>query len=154
MKIGIMADSHDNIPNIEKAIDIFNDSRISLMIHAGDFIAPFSINSINRLKSSYIGVFGNNDGEKEGLRVVSNHRIKEPPYIIEINNKRIFITHIFKNNAKDCDIIIFGHTHKPELKKEEGSIIINPGECGGWLTGRATISILDMDNMKVDFIDL
>lgn len=154
IKIGIMADSHDNIPNIDKAVNIFNDSGISLMIHAGDFVAPFSINSINRLNYSYVGVFGNNDGEKNGLRIVSSGRIKKPPYITEINGKKIYITHVFNNDLSDCDIIIFGHTHKPELKRDGERLIINPGECGGWLTGKPTIAILNMDNMGVDFIDI
>ncbi len=153
MKIGIMADSHDNIPNIEKAVDIFNKAGIALMIHAGDFIAPFSINHINKLKSSYIGVFGNNDGEKNGLRAVSKDRIKDSPYTLEFGGKRICITHILTQSIPDCDIIIFGHTHRPEVKKE-GRLFINPGECGGWLTGKATVSILDMDKMEVEFIEL
>ncbi|HDZ14270.1 MAG TPA: YfcE family phosphodiesterase, partial [Pricia sp.] len=36
MKIGIVADSHDNVPAIKKAVEYFNKSNISFVIHAGD----------------------------------------------------------------------------------------------------------------------
>ncbi|ODS31814.1 MAG: hypothetical protein SCARUB_03062 [Candidatus Scalindua rubra] len=42
MKIGIVADSHDNVPAIKKAVEYFNQSNVEFVIHAGDYIAPFS----------------------------------------------------------------------------------------------------------------
>jgi len=31
---------------------------------------------------------------------------------------------------------------------------LNPGECGGWLTGRRTLAILDTDTLDVRIVDL
>ena len=42
MKLGIITDTHDNKPAIVKAISIFNDRQVDLVVHAGDMIAPFS----------------------------------------------------------------------------------------------------------------
>ena len=40
MKIAIVSDSHDNIPNIEKMLDWVNKNDIEMMIHCGDLSAP------------------------------------------------------------------------------------------------------------------
>jgi hypothetical protein len=49
---------------------------------------------------------------------------------------------------------VFGHTHKAEVKREGERLFVNPGECGGWLYKRSTVAILDLSELKVDFIEL
>ncbi|MDD9973593.1 MAG: metallophosphoesterase family protein, partial [Candidatus Poribacteria bacterium] len=39
MKLGVMSDSHDNIPNVKRAVALFNEIGVDLVVHAGDFIA-------------------------------------------------------------------------------------------------------------------
>ena len=67
MIIGVFSDSHDNIEKIKKAVSFFNDRKVDLVIHAGDFIAPFSIAPMEELNCQLVCVFGNNDGERIGL---------------------------------------------------------------------------------------
>ena len=43
MRIGVMSDSHDNLPMIRKAIRLFTDENAEAVLHAGDFIAPFAV---------------------------------------------------------------------------------------------------------------
>jgi len=62
-----MSDSHDNLIAINKAISLFNQVDCSLVIHAGDIIAPFAARELRKLKCPVKAVFGNCDGEKEGL---------------------------------------------------------------------------------------
>ncbi len=69
MKIGIISDTHDDIDNVQNAIEIFREERVNLIIHAGDFIFPGVIDEFKKLKdelplSRVIGVLGNNGGEK------------------------------------------------------------------------------------------
>ncbi|MBU2560247.1 YfcE family phosphodiesterase, partial [archaeon] len=66
--IGIISDSHDNLPSVEKAVDYLNSLDLELVIHAGDYIAPFTAIELKKLDAKMVGVFGNNDGEKDGLR--------------------------------------------------------------------------------------
>ncbi len=40
MKIGIISDTHDDIDNTNKAIDIFQKNDVKAVIHAGDIISP------------------------------------------------------------------------------------------------------------------
>jgi putative phosphoesterase len=49
--------------------------------------------------------------------------------------------------------VIYGHTHEIEIKKED-SIIINPGECCGYLTGKKSIAILNLQKMDAHIIYL
>lgn len=70
--IGIMSDSHDNIDAIRKAVKLFNTKEVDLTIHAGDLISPFTVIEFQKLDSELIAVYGNNDGEREGLKNAYN----------------------------------------------------------------------------------
>ena len=69
MKIGIISDTHDDINNVRRAIKIFNNNELNYVIHAGDYIFPGIIQEFGELNRSikFVGVLGNNDGEKIGI---------------------------------------------------------------------------------------
>jgi len=52
------------------------------------------------------------------------------------------------------DIVIYGHTHKPVIEKQGKTLVINPGECGGWLSGNSTIALADLDQMTAEIVEL
>jgi len=156
MLLGIMADSHDNLPKIERAVSFFNQKGVKLVLHAGDFIAPFVARKLKDLNCPLVGVFGNNDGEKKGLgdKIASiNGEVHTPPYSFERKGKNILLVHdpeMLKGmDLFSFDLVIYGHTHEEEIKKEGQRIILNPGECGGWLTGRSTVALVDLKSMEV-----
>ncbi|MEM2130603.1 MAG: metallophosphoesterase family protein, partial [Candidatus Bathyarchaeia archaeon] len=68
MKIGLVSDTHDRLPFIDRAVRKLNDEGVDLVLHAGDYSAPFAALRFSSLKSQMIGVFGNNDAEKELLQ--------------------------------------------------------------------------------------
>lgn len=151
MKIGIFSDTHDNLPNIEKAVKFFNRSKVDLVLHAGDFVAPFTIKKINGLKCPWKGVFGNNDGEIKGLTNMSKGRIHQSPLRFKFNDKNITLVHsVSKINPEKekADLIVYGHTHRPEVLKKPAKLIVNPGEASGWLYGKATVAIVDLDSLS------
>ncbi|HOX54141.1 MAG: metallophosphoesterase [Candidatus Omnitrophica bacterium] len=155
MKIGLISDTHDNLEKIKKAVKLFNSKKVELVLHAGDFVAPFTINYLDRLNCQYLGVFGNNDGEKQGLTKKSGGKIKEGPIELALGNLKIALVHDINTLASgDFDIVVFGHSHKKELKKEGKTLFVNPGECGGWLTGKSTVAILDTDKLSVKFFNI
>ena len=78
---------------------------------------------------------------------------------MNLNHKNIVILH--KEGLIDAlaesqkyEVIIYGHTHRTDLRKIGKTLIINPGECGGWLSGKSTIALLDLKNLKAEIIDL
>jgi len=157
MRIGIISDSHDNLDKLNIAVDVFNANKISLVLHAGDYVAPFAVSVLNRLKMPYFGVYGNNDGEKEGLSKMSQGRIKEAPLRIIKGGKKIVVAHSlsdinFKKN--NFDLVVYGHSHKAEIYKEDRAVFINPGECCGWLTGKATIAICNLADLTCHILQI
>lgn len=147
MKIGILSDSHDNLPKIEKAVKFFNKNKVGFVLHAGDFVAPFTIPKLKVLKCDWQGVFGNNDGERNGLSRISEGKIKVGPLRIKLGSKKVTLVHdinTISTETENADLIVCGHTHKSEVKNLDAKLIINPGECGGWLTGKSTLAIVDL----------
>lgn len=161
MLIGVISDSHDNMNMLKKAVDLFNERGVELVLHAGDYIAPFTAREFKRLSCRLVGVFGNNDGEKFGLtrNFEEFGELHEGIHQLKIDGKMIAITHspemattLASRNAYDA--VIYGHTHRAEIKKEGKTLIVNPGECGGWLEGTSTIALLDTTTMGVELVKL
>jgi putative phosphoesterase len=159
--IGIMSDSHDNCDAVKKAVQFFNDVKCELVIHAGDFVAPFAAKQLERLECPVKAVFGNCDGEKQGLRKAfeSLGTIKEEPFGFTNKELKFLVTHThFKVqdyiNAGDYDVIVYGHTHKPEINQSPETLIVNPGETGGWLTGKHTVALLSPKDLSAEIISL
>jgi uncharacterized protein len=155
-KIGLISDTHDNLNMVKAAVKKFNEFDLALVIHCGDYIAPFALENFRGLKAKLLGVFGNCDGEREGLIKKAeelNFSLHVPPYKLELEGKRILISHNPITPPSCIDILIHGHSHKP-LVKPGKPLIINPGEASGWLFGKATIGILDLANLKVEIIEL
>ena len=154
MKIAIISDTHDNLPNVQIAADIFNKHNVSLVIHCGDFVAPFTLSTFKDLKCPLLGVFGNCDGEIDYLITQANKlnfSLFHPPHKIKINNKQVLISHKPIKPDSNTDILLYGHTHKPEIKNEN-VLVINPGEASGWLFGNPTIVLLDLINLKTELV--
>lgn len=155
--IGIMSDSHDNLKAIKKAVKYFNSGNVDLVVHAGDLISPFTAQEFLKLNSPLIAVFGNNDGEREGLiKAYQNMCYLEDFKAISIENLEIALIH-GKNPAiveslSSCgkyDVVIFGHSHNLEIK-EEGTLLINPGETCGYLSGDKTVVLLDQKDLSYE----
>lgn len=160
MKLGIMADSHDNLPKVEKAIEVFNKEGVTIVLHAGDIVSPFTAKKLERLNCKTIAVFGNNDGEKIVLleRFKSLGEIHRSGHSFQKDGKKIIIFHeepqYLPCLTKEFDLIIYGHSHKEEIRQENNTWIINPGETCGWLTGKSTVVIFDLDDKKPELIKI
>ena len=170
MRIGVLSDSHDNLVNIEKAAKTLNELNIDLAIHLGDYIAPFSIRRIGGLlKARLIGVFGNNDGDK--YLILSNARIYgfeiyDAPYMLSINGYSVLAMHGYGSKeftrsfihslclSSRYDVIMYGHTHEIHIEKIGKSLVINPGEVFGYLSGNASLVVLDLDGLKTEVVKL
>lgn len=158
MKIGILSDSHDNLPAIAKAVGVFNDAEVSLVVHAGDLVAPFVSIPLKNLRAEFTAVFGNNDGEKLGLHNTFKGRIHRPPYEFEFGRKKILLMHEPDNldllaETGYYDAIIYGHTHIAHIRKER-TLVVNPGEAAGWIKNKRTIAIWDLMNNDVQILPI
>jgi len=159
--IGIMADSHDNLHAVKKAVQLFKDAVCKLVIHAGDFVAPFAARELENLNCPVKAVFGNCDGEKKGLEktVSSFGEIQKSPLLFSHDGLDFFVTHVPSGLKRHTasgkyDFIIFAHTHTPEVYKKGDTLLINPGETGGWVSGKSTVVLLDTEALSAEIIAL
>ncbi|MBM4136469.1 MAG: metallophosphoesterase [Nitrospira sp.] len=159
MLIGIMSDTHDNLIFTKKAIELFNNKKVEYMIHAGDYTSPFTLKLFKELNCKYVGIFGNNDGDKPLLLQRSEGNIHNQPYIFTLNDKIIIVMH--EHHVVDAladsghyDLVIYGHTHTPDIRKVKNTLIVNPGEAGSWLYGKSTVAVADLEKMEAEIIEL
>jgi len=156
MLIGIISDSHDHHTNVSRAIRLFDEREVEYVLHGGDIVSPFTAKAFSGLKAKFIAVFGNNDGEKLMLKsTISGFggEIHSYCYKGTISGKRIFMTHTPHDVEEVAtsgmyDIVIYGHTHKQDIREVGQTLIINPGESTDWITGQGHVVILNTDDMS------
>lgn len=155
MIVGLMADSHDHLRLVRAALEVFRERGAEVVLHAGDIVAPFVAKLLAGFEKPVHAVFGNNDGERAGLGMVLD--IAAGPRAFELGGVRIIVAHdlgdIPADDTDGVDVVVTGHTHAPLLEPGK-PFRINPGETGGWLTGRATCAVLDTDSMEAELCEL
>lgn len=159
--IGIMSDSHDNIDAIRKAVKLFNTKDMDITIHAGDLISPFTAIEFQKLDSELIAVYGNNDGEREGLKnAFKDICILEDFKEISVDGWKFSIIHGTNPAIVDSirksgkyDVFVCGHTHKLEILNGN-TLSINPGELCGYVSSKQTVVMLDTDDLSFEVIYL
>lgn len=164
MIVGIMADTHDRLPLLDKAVKRLNEEKVELVMHAGDYVAPFVVPHFKPLKADLIGVFGNNDGDQELLKKRFSSlgaEIRGRFAELTVKGLRIAMLHGDEEEllrslirAESHDVIVHGHTHEAKTYRKRETLVINPGETCGYLSGRPTIAILDTRTLDVKIIPL
>lgn len=166
MKLAIISDSHDNLPNIEKTLEWIKKEKISVLIHCGDVA---SRETLKKILDSFSGeiflTLGNMDKgylsrkDLSFLENITNLKIFDRKGELEIGNKKIGFTH-FLGPAKTLarsqqyDLVFFGHTHKPWEEGVGDCRLVNPGNLAG-LFYPATFAVYDpgTDQLKLKILD-
>ncbi|MEM2910827.1 MAG: metallophosphoesterase [Nitrososphaerota archaeon] len=135
MLIGIVSDTHDNLDRIRRAVQVFKERNVELVIHCGDWIAPFSVREFKGLK--VMSVLGNNDGDllllEKTLKEIGSS-LEGRFASIGLDGKKIAVIHGEYPELVDAlvrsgmyDVVIHGHTHKRRCERFNGTLILNPG---------------------------
>lgn len=161
--IGVVADSHDNRWAFEAILKRFGDEGVLHVLHAGDFVAPFNARALSGLACPFTGVFGNNDGERIGLTkaFAPFGTLHAGPHALEIEGRRILLMHepaaLEAVGASGAfEIVVYGHTHEADVRTVSwldgngSTLLLNPGEAGGWLHGKATAALIDLGTMEAE----
>jgi len=120
--IGIISDTHGCLP--QSVSKIFK--KTDLIIHAGDVGDPEIIDALGKVAPTR-AVRGNMDVGKWARRLKQNETIK-------INHLRLYVIHDIYNldiNAQSATYraVIYGHTHRPQMEKQQGVLYLNPGSA-------------------------
>lgn len=164
MKVGIISDTHDNLPLVDRAIEKLNKEKVGLVLHAGDYVAPFTVLRFKKLKAKLIGVFGNNDGDHELLKErfadIEGAEIRDGFAEVNAEGLRIALLHgdgeLLQSlvNAECYDVVVHGHSHEARVYKKGKTTVINPGEVCGYLSGKPTIVLLDTKSREAKIVQL
>jgi putative phosphoesterase len=161
MLVGLISDTHDRLPAIAAALDILRGRGVDAVVHPGDIIAPFAAKPI-RVMVDEAGIplyvtYGNNDGERAGLKSVLPE-IQDGPLHITLDGCRILVHHFVDwcdgKDIERADVVVTGHTHEAGVDRRDGRLFVNPGECCGWVTGRCTIGVLNTESREVELCDV
>lgn len=119
-RIGVLSDTHGKLR--EEVVEILQSCDV--ILHAGDIHTPKVLDGLREIAPLYI-VRGNADKEwAEGLPEILSE---------EICGLRVFMVHNKKQIPKETgnyDLVVFGHSHKYEERREGECLFLNPGSCG------------------------
>lgn len=158
MLLGICSDTHDHVEHIRKAVQLFKDAGIEMVLHAGDYCSPFTIPLFDGLNLH--GIFGNNDGDHYLLInkfAEIGAELHGDFYRFEIDNIRFALYHGTNpeiTEALECsglyDVVISGHTHQAREIEIGQTLSINPGTVNGF-GDKATVAIYDTKTRNLQF---
>ena len=165
MLVGIMSDTHDDILQTKKAVSRFNHESVEHVLHAGDYVSPFMIDALKELTAPLTGVFGNNDGDRSLLEkksaVLPTLKIGGTFARINLDGMRIALIHGNDRELLETlvgcgslDMLVHGHTHHPEIRREGSLLIVNPGEVYGHLTGKSTVALVDTVRRSAEIVEI
>jgi len=163
MKIGIVADTHDNLDVVAAAVDLF-DGRVDAVVHCGDIVAPFAATAFDGDYDFY-AVRGNNDGEwalRDAVRSFGAYLGEMGE--LSLGGASVAVYHGTSQPIVDAlvgcgeyDYVLHGHTHQRVHEEENGTVRINPGGIGTTADddGEPPAGVvLDVDAGEVTFHDL
>lgn len=164
MLIGVFSDIHDNLENLKKALQIFNEQKVQALIFCGDFCSPIPPRVIGaEFQGEVHCVFGNGDGDRFTMATVAgsrypNLKLHGEYAELEFDGMKVAVTH-YPFYAKalartgDYDAVFSGHTHERHEERFGACLWLNPGELLGWM-GRPTCAIYDTATNSARYIGL
>lgn len=146
MRIFVVSDTHGRIDDFLKAVRYLE--KPDFFIHLGDHVED-GIKIEKEMNVEAIIVKGNCDYTREFPE----------EKVLNINGKKILITHGHKQNVKfdtsrllyaakekDVDLVLFGHTHISLFTEKDGIMFMNPGSPSiPRLPYEKTFGILDVE---------
>ena len=127
MKILVVSDAHGHTKNLERVLEKVGD--IDLFIHCGDLEGGEDYIRALVDVPCYM-VAGNNDWFSDLQREME----------ISVDDYRIWITHgnnygasmgperlLEEAAARNVDVVMYGHTHRPLIEYQDNIVIVNPG---------------------------
>jgi putative phosphoesterase len=155
MRIGIVSDTHNNLRNVARIVELFNAANVERIIHTGDITQAKTLEVFRHLNAPLFGVFGNNDQERDALEAAiarNGFVFREPPFELEWHGRRIVVVHDpleLKGSLRDLhDVALHGHTHRFRHERVNGALVFNPGESAGHLVGHNAVGVLDLADLS------
>jgi putative phosphoesterase len=166
MKVGVLSDTHDNVPAVEAAMDRFEAADVDAVVHCGDFVAPPVIPHFDLEGVPVHAVRGNNDGEREGL--VSAFESLDGGTLhgrfadLEFGSREFAVLHGEQRAVIEAlatsggyAYVCHGHWHVRERREVDGTTVLNPGAHFPTVPAEhRTVAVVDTGADEVAFHDV
>lgn len=156
-KVGVISDTH--VPTRARSIppqvfEVFQ--KVELILHAGDLVQLSVIRELEKL-ASVTAVHGNMDGHEV--------RAQLPRFtIVNVLDRKIGLIHdpdVLSGMSRmrliasqsDLDILAYGHTHNPSIRREGRVSFVNPGSPTNPLPpfiAKPTVALLTITEQGVE----
>jgi len=160
MKIAILSDTHDNLPNLQKACAWLNEQKISEMIHCGDLASKETIAELSKIYEGKVNmVFGNMDRdyvtqEEVEAMGLNNICVQGDVGEVKLDNSWFAFNH-YPDKARELALskkyraVFYGHLHKPWSENVGDCLLANPGNLAG-IFYRPTFAVYDSASGKLE----
>ena len=155
--IGIISDTH--IPARASVIpQTFLDAfkGVNLIIHAGDLVTLKVIDHLEKI-APVLAVYGNMDPSDVRQRLPKINSVEVYDFKIGVYHDpgALWGTSTMKRIAKEnsFDVLIYGHTHRPSVKRMDNVLFINPGSPTNPLPPFITkhsVALMKIDKDKIE----
>jgi len=163
MKIAIIADTHDNLANLDRFFEAIAKREIEGLLHCGDVA---NIETLTYLTEHFSGEIklacGNAEINREEFfdlaKQVKNLTVFDELGEWEIDGHRLAFIHKPDQTGELAetgryDFIFHGHTHQPWIKQIGSVLIANPGALTGG-TVAPTYTLFDSVTGRLELVRL
>lgn len=168
MQIGVISDTHDKQATIDLALQYFQEQKVSLVIHCGDWKSLETARYFAKKASEYAlpvrGVLGNNDLDTAGFielgrTAPGDFQLYEGIFEMPLASHGLLAAYhghhkptLRKVLADDrYRAICLGHSHKPLIDDTGGKLIVNPGSTAFSIprqkSWRPSVAIIDTSQL-------
>jgi uncharacterized protein len=163
MKIGLLSDTHNNLANLQRALEVFRGEGIQTLFHCGDLTEIEVAHALDGFR--VVCVLGNGDylsgAIRQALLAQDPHNYVGLVYRGELGGARIAATHGHLTGQVDellrsgsFDYVFKGHSHQHRDERIGGTRLINPGALGGMRREERRACILDLASGQARFVEI
>ncbi len=141
MRIAVLSDSHDHIPNLRRAVIRANQEGADLLIHCGDLISPFMLPYLHAFNGPVHLIYGNNAGDQHLIATRCGSKFGNIRHhgfhgAITTDACRIAFNH-YPELARELarsgnyELVCYGHDHLYHVERLGTCLLLNPGDLLG-----------------------
>lgn len=152
MRIALFSDIHDHVSHLLLALEAAKAEGCTHLLFMGDMAELSTFRTLREEWPHPVDlVFGNNEYQVTAFRKLAadfhQTTLHGETADIFLDNRRIFFCHLPWTALKAAesglfDAVFYGHTHAPEIRMSQNTLVVNPGEIYG-RQGPPSIGIYD-----------
>ncbi|HEX2021290.1 MAG TPA: YfcE family phosphodiesterase [Candidatus Thermoplasmatota archaeon] len=154
MRIGLVADTHDNLPLCRAAARFLRDEAPDLVLHLGDVTSPATLDAFEGLRAQVL--VGNNDDARALGRKAEALGWPAPARDWSATLDGVLVAahhgHLPPRLPGEPDVLLHGHTHRRRAETAGRTLVVNPGAL--FRAPTKTIAVLELPARRVAFFEV